>query len=163
MYYREGIMRKNIMALLCCIFMFTACTKAEVSKAPDFSLKDLKGSTVKLSDYAGKVVILNFWATWCPPCKTELPDFVKFYDSNCNNGIEIIGIAVGSKPEEVKKMAEEYKITYPLCISDGKVESLYGGVRFVPTTVIIDRKGNIKMKKTGALSEEELKKIVKGL
>ncbi len=72
----------------------------------------------------------------------------------------IIGIAVGSTLEDVKRMAAEYKITYPLCLSDGKVESLYGGVRFVPTTVVIDKKGNIQQKRSGMMSENELAEIV---
>jgi len=153
-------MGRSILAFICCVLMFTACSRAEVSKAPDFTLQDIQGKAVRLSDYAGKVVIINFWATWCPPCKQELPDFVKFYNSNCSKNVVIIGIAVGSTLEDVKRMAAEYKITYPLCLSDGKVESLYGGVRFVPTTVVIDKKGNIQQKRSGMMSENELAEIV---
>lgn len=156
-------MRKNVILFICCIFMFTACTKAEVSKAPDFTLEDIKGKTVKLSDYAGKVVIINFWATWCTPCKEELPDFVRFYNRYREKGVEIIGIAVSSSLEEVKMMAAQHKITYALCMSDGKVESLYGGIRAVPTTVIIDKNGSIQYNKPGMLSEKDLAKIVEEL
>lgn len=153
---KERRMTRNILAFICCVFLFTACSKAEMKKAPDFTLQDIKGNTVKLSDYAGKAVIINFWATWCPPCKQELPDFVNFYNSYRSKDIVIIGIAVGSTLEDVKKVAAEHNITYPLCMSDGKIESLYGATRFIPTTVIIDRKGNIRYNQPGMISEKDL-------
>jgi len=153
---------KNFIIFLCLGFLFSSCTKAEMSKAPDFALEDIGGKVVKLSDYAGKVIILNFWATTCPPCLEEIPDFVKFYNSYCEKGVVIIGIAVGSYKEDVKKLAKKQQITYPLCISNREVENLYA-IRFTPTTFIIDRKGNIHQKKLGAMSESGLIKIVENL
>jgi len=132
----------------------------EVKKAPDFSLNSVDGKVIKLSDYKGKKVILNFWASWCPPCRAEIPDFVAFYNEN-KDKIEIIGVAVGSKEEDVKKIIKQFNISYPVCMSDGKVENLYGGINAVPTTFIIDENGYIKTKRIGAMSKTELEKIMK--
>jgi len=129
-------------------------------KAPDFSLRSIDGKNVKLSDYKGKILILNFFATWCPPCKKEIPDFVKFYKEYKNKGIEIVGVAVGSKEKNVKELIKKFNIKYPVAMSDGKIEKLFGGIRFVPTTFIIDGKGNIIKKRVGMMGEGELKKIV---
>ncbi|MCM8819110.1 MAG: TlpA family protein disulfide reductase [Candidatus Omnitrophica bacterium] len=129
------------------------------TKAPDFTLTTIDGKEIKLSDYKGKKVIINFWATNCPPCLEEIPDFVKFYNQN-KKKVEIIGIAVGKTLNDVKRIVSENKITYPVCMSDGKVENLYGGIRWVPTTFIIDEKGYIQTKKIGKMDEVELNKIL---
>ncbi len=156
-------MRKILVLFISLLFLFSACTKARATEAPDFTLKDTEGKTIHLANYRGKAVILNFWATWCPPCLVEIPDFVRFYNNSRKKGIEIIGIAVSSNPQEIKKFIKEYKITYPVCVSDRKIELLYGGIRAVPTTFIIDRKGNIHSKRLGAISEAELQKLLEGV
>ncbi|HRR95494.1 MAG TPA: TlpA disulfide reductase family protein [Candidatus Ratteibacteria bacterium] len=142
-------------------FLFISCIAEEQKKAPVFSLKTVNNEIINLSDYKGKVVIVNFFATWCPPCKREIPDFVKFYNENKDKGIVVIGICVGSKEQDIKKLIEEYKISYPVCISDGKVENAYGGINAVPTTFIIDRNGFIFTKQIGMMEEEQLYNILK--
>jgi len=132
-------------------------------KAPDFSLKTTTGKTVKLSDCLGKVVIVNFWASWCPPCRAEIPDFVTVYKNYQDKGLEIIGIAVSSSASQIQKMIQDYGITYPVVISDGKVEAAYGGVTAVPTTFLIDKKGNIVKKHIGALDKKTLEGLIKNL
>jgi len=141
----------------------SATEKKNLKKAPDFSLKTPDNRTIRLSNYKGKVVIVNFFGTRCPPCRMEIPDFVKFYKKNKKKGVVIIGIAVGSKSEDVKKMIKEFKINYPVCLSDGKVEREYGGIRFVPTSFIIDKNGNIYKKQIGMMNKEQLEEILKEL
>lgn len=132
----------------------------ENKKAPDFTINSIDGREIKLSNYKGKKVILNFWATWCPPCRAEIPDFVEFYNTN-KNKVEIIGIVVGSKEEEIKNIVKQYNITYPVCISNRKIENLFGGINVVPTSFIIDENGYIKFKKIGIMDKTELEKILK--
>jgi len=153
---------KKILFVAGMVFLLVSCVKAEMTEAPDFTLEDVNGKTIKLSDYKGKVVIINFWATRCPHCIAEIPDFVKFYNAYREKGVEVIGI-VGGPIDEVKKIISEEKITYPVCWRGvKKVVDLYG-IQFVPTTFIIDKKGNIYHKKIGAMSEEEIIKLVKEL
>ncbi|MCD6221757.1 TlpA family protein disulfide reductase [bacterium] len=157
-------MRKLLILFLGILLVSCSATeKKNLKKAPDFSLKTPDNKIVKLSDYKGKVVILNFFGTWCPPCRMEIPDFVKFYKENKEKGVVIIGIAVGSRPEDIKKMIKEFKINYPVCISDGKVEREYGGIRFVPTSFIIDKNGNIYKKQIGMMNKGQLEEIFKKL
>jgi len=156
-------MKKIFAAFIVIFFVFSVFVKAKPPTAPNFILKDMEGKTVQLSNYKGKVVVVNFWGTWCSPCLVEIPDFVRFYKNYHKKGVEIIGIAINSRPKEIKKMSEEYKITYLICMSDGIVEVMYGGIRAVPTTFIIDRKGYIHQKKMGAISETELIRIIKDI
>lgn len=148
-----------IMGILLIVSCSTAGDRGS-KKAPDFSLKSIDGRNIKLSDYKDKILILNFFATWCPPCRREIPDFVKFYKEYKSKGVEILGVAIGSKEENVKELIKKFNINYPVAMSDGKIEKLFGGIRFVPTTFIIDKKGNIIKKKIGILKEKEIRSIV---
>lgn len=154
---------KRLLLWFAFMLVLASCSKAEVSKAPGFELRDLDGKIVKLSDYSGKVVIVNFWATWCPPCRAELPEFVRFYNENKKKGVEIIGIALSSRKADVDAMVKEYGMSYPVCLSDGKAEAAYGGIRAIPTTFIIDRKGNISTSRKGMMGYKDLEEAVKKL
>lgn len=138
---------------------------AELKIAPDFSLKSPEGKEISLSDYKGKVVLVNFWGTGCPPCRAEIPDFVKVYNELKDKGFVIIGIEVQSPPAALEQFIKKYKITYPVAVGRGNrdIASAYGGVRFIPTTFLIDRKGNIVKKHVGIMKESELKKLVESL
>jgi len=158
-------MMRKIIAGVCFFLLFAVnFLSADGKKAPNFSLKTVdEGKTVQLSDFKGKVVVVNFWGTRCPPCRAEIPDFVEIYNKYKDRGFEIIGIEVQSSPPAIKEMISKYKITYYIVKGDRKVASQYGGIRFIPTTFFIDRKGYIVKKHVGLLKKNAFEKILKGL
>ncbi|NIM02993.1 redoxin domain-containing protein [bacterium] len=132
--------------------------------APDFTLPDLEGNSLTLSDFKGKVIILNFWATWCPPCREEIPDFVELYEEYKDEGLVIIGVNLDrGDSRTVKQFSKNYKINYPIVTGNVSVTQDYGGIRGIPTTFIIDRKGNIKEKYLGYRSKATFEEAVKRL
>lgn len=126
--------------------------------APDFALKTSDGGQVRLQDLRGKVVLLNFWATWCPPCKAEMPDLDALYRQyGAARNFIVIGIDVQEKPETVAAFARQNRITFPLALDmDGAVTSGLYRVRAFPTSLIIDRTGNIRDSWTGQISREAM-------
>jgi peroxiredoxin len=131
------------------------------SKAPDFELKTLAGETVKLSDLKGKKVMLNFWATWCPPCKAEMPAMEEFHKEA---GDDVVILAVNIDPHlDVKAFVDENKITFPIPLDEeDKVNEAYQ-VLSIPTTYFIDTKGNIGNKYIGAMNLDAMKQYTKDL
>lgn len=133
--------------------------------APDFELKDINGKMVKLSDFRGKAVVLNFWATWCPPCKTEIPWFEDLQDKYGNQGLEIVGVALDdSSDNEIAEFAKDMKMNYPVLIGKEETSDLYGGVEALPTTFYIDRSGKIMTSVPGLVDRQEIEaNVVKAL
>jgi cytochrome c biogenesis protein CcmG/thiol:disulfide interchange protein DsbE len=120
--------------------------KAEKDRktAPDFALKDANGSTVHLSDYKGKVVLLNFWATWCGPCRVEIPWFLQFEREYKDRGFAVVGVSMDDDGwESVKPYIAEEKINYRILLGNESVSDLYGGLDSLPTTFLIDRSGRV--------------------
>jgi peroxiredoxin len=116
----------------------------ERHKAPDFTLKDSDGKTVRLSDFRGKVVLLDFWATWCGPCKIEIPWFMEFQRKNQDKGLVVLGVSMDDEGwEVVKPYLAHMKINYRVVIGNDQTAQLYGGVDALPTTFLIDREGKI--------------------
>lgn len=130
-------------------------------KAPDFELKTLAGDTVKLSDFKGKKVMLNFWATWCPPCKAEMPAMEEFHKEA---GDDVVILAVNIDPHlDVKAFVDENGITFPIPLDEeDKVNETYQ-VLSIPTTYFIDTKGNIGNKYVGAMNLDAMKQYTKQL
>ena len=118
-------------------------------QAPDFSLKDIKGNAVSLSDHKGKVVIIDFWATWCGPCRMGIPDFVAL-QSEYDEDLVILGVSVDQGDlSVVPSFAKEYKINYPVLYATMEVVQSYGGISGIPTSFIIDRDGKVRNRVVG--------------
>ena len=119
-------------------------------KAKDFTLKDLKGNDVSLSDYNGKVVLLNFWATWCPPCRSEMPSIEKLHKKYSDKGLVVLAVATDRKGEEiVKPFVDEKGLTFTVLIDSSADVSDSYGVIGLPTTYVIGRDGTILEKEMG--------------
>jgi peroxiredoxin len=133
-------------------------------KAPNFSLKTSDGKSIELKKLEGKVVVVNFWATWCPPCKSEIPGFLEVYKQYKTKGLEIVGISLDETGwKVVKPFIEAYKITYPVVVGDAKLAMAYGGIEGIPASFVIDKKGNIVTQHVGYLDKASLENLVKGL
>jgi peroxiredoxin len=131
-------------------------------RAPDFTLSSLDGRKVKLSDFRGKAVLLNFWATWCPPCKEEMPWFEQMQQQYGKDGLVVLGIAMDdSEPASIAKFASEMGVNYPLLLGTDEVSDDYGDVQYLPTTFYIARDGTIVDKMTGLLDRKDIEEAVK--
>ena len=130
--------------------------------APDFILPSLDGRKVKLSDFRGKAVLLNFWATWCPPCKVEMPWFEDLQKQYAQDGLVVLGVAMDdSEPATIAKFANELGVNYPVLLGTDKVSDDYGDVQYLPTTFYIARDGTIVDKMTGLLDRKDIENAVK--
>jgi peroxiredoxin len=133
------------------------------NSAPDFTVTDLDGRKLSLSDYKGKVVLLNFWATWCAPCRTEIPHFVEMQNRFGADGFQVIGISMDDDANPVREFAQQFKLNYPVAVGDDKLAERYGGVLGLPISFIIDRQGRIYAKHIGATDTTVFDNEVKGL
>ena len=136
-------------------------SEAEKIMAPDWQLNTLDGKRVKLSDFKGKVVILNFWATWCAPCRVEIPGFVMLQKKYGDKGLAVIGVSVDEQgPEVVKKFVKRFGMNYPVVMGNEKIAEAYGGIVAIPTTFVIDREGRIAGKHLGYEDKETFEKEI---
>ena len=133
-------------------------------EAPGFSLTDLSGQKINLEDYKGKVVLLDFWATWCGPCRLEIPWFVDLENQYRDRGFAVIGVSMDDGPEPVREFYKQFKMNYPVGMGDDKVSELYGGILGLPTSFLIGRDGRIYAKHVGAsdrsVFEEEIEQLL---
>ena len=129
----------------------------------DVSMSDLKGRSWRLSDHRGQVVLLNFWATWCPPCREETPDLVRLSKSYPENKLDIVGVSMDEgRPAAVRQFVAEYKIPYVVSMA-GDSLSLASGLQGIPTTLLVDREGRVAKKYVGATSERAFRADVDAL
>ncbi|MFA6961392.1 MAG: TlpA disulfide reductase family protein [Opitutaceae bacterium] len=135
-----------------------------LGKAPDWKLKDVDGHEVKASDFKGKVVVIDFWATWCPPCRKEIPDYITWQKKYADRGLVILGFSVDElTPAEVKAFGVKMKMNYPILMADGDDAGAFGGVQALPTAFVIDREGNIRYTKVGLTDSEAYEKLIASL
>jgi cytochrome c biogenesis protein CcmG/thiol:disulfide interchange protein DsbE len=132
--------------------------------APDFALKDADGKTVHVADYKGKVLLLDFWATWCPPCKIEIPWFMDMQRKNKDKGFEVLGVAMDDNGwEDVKPFLADLKVNYRVVVGTDETAKEYGGVDALPTTFLIDREGKIAAVHVGLASRKDFEDGVEEL
>lgn len=137
---------------------------AEGDPAPDFEMEALEGDAFRLADEVGKVVVLNFWATWCAPCRVEIPDLVEMQSELVDDGVRFVGISLDLDSDEViLDFAEHAGINYPVIVDDGSISEIFGGVYALPTTFVIDRDGIIRRRKTGIESKDSLMPLLRDL
>jgi len=126
------------------------------NRARDFALENLAGDEVSLSDYRGSVVLINFWATWCPPCRAEIPDLEAAYRTWRGNGLVVLGLSTDESREQVQAFVDEFGMTYPILLdSEAKIMETYRA-RGLPLSVLVDRDGVIQVRHIGYLAAEQL-------
>jgi thiol-disulfide isomerase/thioredoxin len=136
----------------------------QTSHAPALALKDLRGRALRLSDYKGKVVVLNFWATWCPPCRAEMPDLIKMQREYRSRGLQVVGITY--PPEEiaeVRQFVRKLGVNYPIALGTIETKSLFDETETLPLTIVIDREGKVRERIEGILLPQEFEQKIRPL
>ena len=174
---RLSVLQKTTTALTLALVMMAGSTragqaggasrcdpKAKPAKL-DFTLKDVNGKPVKLADFAGKIVVLNFWATWCVPCRAEIPALVSLQTKYGKQGLQVVGIAIDDPLEKMKPLVGKYKMNYPAMTALGNdaILDTYGPMVLVPQTVVIERGGKMCTKHIGPVTKDALEQEIKGL
>ena len=151
-------------AFLPAVFAPLAFSSTKNGPAPAWELQDLDGKLVKSSDFKGKVVILNFWATWCPPCREEIPGFIELQKQYGEKGLVVVGVSLDEGgPAAVKRFAERFKVNYTVVRGDEKILNDFGGINALPTTFVIDKEGRIVGKHIGYAEQSFFERAIKTL
>jgi thiol-disulfide isomerase/thioredoxin len=158
---------KPALLLAACLFL-AICADAPLRAlpvppvpAPAWKLKDVDGNVVTSDQFKGKVVVIDFWATWCPPCKAEIPGYVRLQKKYAADGLVFVGVSVDEDgPVVVKKFMKEYGVTYTIVMASEAMVAAFGPIEGYPTTFIIDRDGNIRDKKLGAKPTDAYEKEI---
>ena len=131
----------------------------------DFTVKDMNGQSVALSSFKGKVIVLDFWATWCPPCKAEIPGFVELQKEYGEKGLQIVGVSVDDTVDKLSPFAAEFKMNYPVLVGLDRddLQDAYGPMWGIPTTFLINRDGKICRKHSGLVGKERYEQDIKAL
>ena len=140
------------------------CDAEDVKPAKlDFVLEDMNGERVKIADFKGKVILLNFWATWCGPCEQEIPGFVEMYDQYKDKGFVILGVSIDDPPEALRAFAKSHHMQYPVLQMQSDIEDAYGPIFGVPMSFFIARDGSICKRHLGPASREQVEREIKAL
>jgi len=136
----------------------------EGEPAPDFHMETLGGAAFHLAEHAGEVVVVNFWATWCAPCRVEIPDLIEMQAELTDKGVRFVGVSVDHEDDAViRSFAEGAGINYPVIVDDGSISEKYGGVYALPMTFVIDRSGIVRFRKAGIVSRSTLMPMLEDL
>jgi thiol-disulfide isomerase/thioredoxin len=148
-------MRRALITLL--LFIAPVSARAQTSSpAPALKLKNIQGRTLRLTDYKGKVVLINFWATWCPPCRTEIPELVKWQREYRHRGLQIIGVTYPPETlSEVRRFTRKTKVNYTIALGTKATKLLFTESETLPMTVVVDRAGNVRGIIEGVIFPEE--------
>jgi peroxiredoxin len=162
-YHNVDHMRQ-LMVLFCVVPLFMLA-ETERKNAPDFARVDATGHMVHLSNYKGKVVLLDFWATWCTGCKQEIPWYVEFADKYKKDGLAAVGVAMDDEGWKVVKpfLAEKMQIPYPVVIGDKALAREYGGIDNLPVTLLIDRQGRVAYSHVGVVNRAKFEGEIREL
>jgi thiol-disulfide isomerase/thioredoxin len=160
-------MSKRVLILIffvALLLVSPAIVLAQQTAAPQFVLRDINGNTVRLSAYRGKVVLINFWATWCPPCRAEMPDLVRLQREHARQGLQVIGITYPPETKtRVRRFASSLKVNYPIILGTRQLKARFSSEETLPLTVIIDRDGKVNNIISGILLREEFDEKIKPL
>jgi len=135
-------------------------TRSSTSQAPALTLVDLGGNKINTSSYAGKVVLINFWAAWCTPCAEEIPQFVALQDKYRAQGLQVIGISMEDRDSALRDFYRKYKMNYPVVAGSEKIAEAYGGILGLPTSFLIGRDGRIRAKYPGLADFAKLEQAI---
>jgi len=167
-------MKRVVPALAALAILLAGCTTTTEARAlkpaasrkaaPEFELKDADGRSVKLSSYQGKVVVLNFWATWCGPCRVEIPWLIEFESQFKDKGFAVLGVAMDEEGWDlVKPYVQQKKVNYRILLGNDNVAAMYGGLENIPTTLVLDRDGKIAAMHIGLVSKSEYQNDIQQL
>jgi thiol-disulfide isomerase/thioredoxin len=155
------MLRVTVLTLL---LLSPVATTAQGTKAPPLVLKDVRGRRVRVSDYRGKVVLLNFWATWCPPCRAEIPDLIKWQREYRKSGLRVIGVTYPpTNRTAVRRFMRRAKFNYPVALGTKETKTLFDSGEALPISVVIDREGNVRDVIEGIVLPDEFEQKVKPL
>jgi thiol-disulfide isomerase/thioredoxin len=155
---------KRMIRLAALLLVATIVRGQEVRKSPTLRLKSIEGRSLRLSDYKGKVLLLNFWATWCPPCRAEMPDLVKMQRDYAKRGLQVVGVTYPPETvRQVRRFARRLGVNYPVALGTKETKTLFDKGETLPLTVVIDRDGNIRDIIEGILLPEEFEQKIKPL
>jgi thiol-disulfide isomerase/thioredoxin len=161
-----GLLALSLLFLSYCKHKATndSAVSGKAEPAPEFQITTLDGQEINLESLQGKIILINFWATWCPPCRAEIPDLDEAYSQLKDKGLVILGFSVDDLSEaELKKFVEQAKINYPVALVGRDIVNAFKPGQYIPTSIFIDKKGYIRARHVGKLEKEDLMKIFEEL